>query len=33
MGMRFPRTPALEAARQRLYGLGGQLIARAQQSG
>jgi AcrR family transcriptional regulator len=33
MGMRFPRTPALEAARRRLYDLGGQLIARAQQAG
>jgi hypothetical protein len=33
MGMRFPRTPALEAARGRLFDLGGQLIARAQQAG
>jgi AcrR family transcriptional regulator len=33
MGMRFPRTPALEAARRRLFDLGGQLIARAQQAG
>lgn len=33
MGMRFPRTPALEAARRRLYDLGGQLIDRAQQAG
>jgi AcrR family transcriptional regulator len=33
MGMRFPRTPALEAARRRLYEYGGQLIARAQQAG
>jgi AcrR family transcriptional regulator len=33
MGMRFPRTPALEAARRRLYDLGGQLIARAQEAG
>ena len=33
LGMRFPRTPALEAARRRLYDLGGQLIARAQRSG
>jgi hypothetical protein len=33
MGMRFPRTPALEAARGRLFDLGGQLIAHAQQAG
>ena len=33
MGMRFPRTPALEAARRRLYDLGGQLIARAPPAG
>jgi AcrR family transcriptional regulator len=33
MGMRFPRAPAVEAARRRLYDLCGQLIARAQQSG
>jgi AcrR family transcriptional regulator len=33
LGMRFPRTPALEAARRRLYDLGGRLIARAQQAG
>jgi AcrR family transcriptional regulator len=33
MGMRFPRATGLETARQRLYDLGGQLIARAQQSG
>ena len=33
MGMRFPRTPALEAARRRLFDLGNQLINRAQQSG
>jgi AcrR family transcriptional regulator len=33
MGMRFPRTPALEAARRRLYDLGGRLIAHAQQAG
>ena len=33
MGMRFPRTPALEAARRRLFDLGGRLIARAQEAG
>jgi AcrR family transcriptional regulator len=33
MGMRFPRATALEAARRRLFDLGGQLIARAQQTG
>jgi AcrR family transcriptional regulator len=33
MGMRFPRTPAMETARQRLYDLGGKLITRAQQAG
>ena len=33
LGMRFPRATALEAARRRLYDLGGQLIARAQQAG
>ena len=33
MGMRFPRTPALEAARRRLFDLGNQLIARAQEAG
>jgi AcrR family transcriptional regulator len=33
MGMRFPRAATLEAARRRLYDLGGQLIARAQQAG
>jgi AcrR family transcriptional regulator len=33
MGMRFPRTPALEAARRRLFDLGNQLIARAQDAG
>jgi AcrR family transcriptional regulator len=33
MGMRFPRTPALEAALRRLYDLGGQLIAHAQEAG
>jgi AcrR family transcriptional regulator len=33
MGMRFPRTPSLEAARRRLFDLGNQLIARTQQSG
>jgi AcrR family transcriptional regulator len=33
MGMRFPRAGTLEAARRRLYDLGGQLIHRAQQAG
>ena len=33
MGMRFPRATTLEAARRRLYDLGGQLITRAQQAG
>ena len=33
MGMRFPRAATLEAARRRLYDLGGRLIARAQQAG
>jgi AcrR family transcriptional regulator len=33
MGMRFPHATALEAARRRLYDLGGQLITRAQQAG
>jgi AcrR family transcriptional regulator len=33
MGMRFPRAATLEEARRRLYDLGGQLIARAQQAG
>jgi AcrR family transcriptional regulator len=33
LGMRFPRTPALETARRRLYDLGGQLITRAQEAG
>jgi AcrR family transcriptional regulator len=33
MGMRFPHATALEAARRRLYDLGRQLIARAQQAG
>jgi hypothetical protein len=33
MGMRFPRTPALETARGRLFDLVGLLIARAQQAG
>jgi AcrR family transcriptional regulator len=33
LGMRFPRATALEAARRRLYDLGGQLIARAQEAG
>jgi len=33
MGMRFPRTPALETARRRLFDLGNQLIDRAQETG
>jgi len=33
LGMRFPRATGLEAARGRLFDLGGQLIARAQQAG
>ena len=33
MGMRFPRTPSLEAARRRLFDLGNQLIDRAQETG
>ena len=33
MGMRFPRATGLEAARRRLFDLGGQLIARAQEAG
>jgi AcrR family transcriptional regulator len=33
LGMRFPRATTLEAARRRLYDLGGRLIARAQQAG
>jgi AcrR family transcriptional regulator len=33
MGMRFPRATGLEAARRRLFDLGAQLIARAQEAG
>ena len=33
MGMRFPRAATFEAARRRLYELGGQLITRAQHAG
>src|SRR5918911_1064457 len=33
MGMRFPHATAVEAARRRLYQLGGQLLERAQRAG